>query len=407
MSDSQEGTLDAFIGRQPIYDRNMEVFGYELLYRPGAVARSNVTDGDSATSQVLVNAFIEIGLDRLVGGKCAFFNLTESFLQDPSLIPFAPDQIVLEILEDIPITDETIRDVRSLADRGYTMALDDFVMRPEWEPLIDLCSIIKVELPALNEQELREHFSILSQRNVKLLAEKVETPEEYALCRDLGFDLFQGYFFCKPDVMQGKRLGTNRLATMRLLARLQDPAVETGELEQLIGQDVSLSYRLLRLINSAQFGVRQKVESVRQALVLLGLAQVRSWTNLIALTGIDDKPHELLKVAMTRAGMCRKLVESRMPNHADAAFTVGLFSSMDAFFDMPIGEIVAELPLSNTVEDALTQHSGILGETLKSVLAYEQGHWDESLCSETTPEEMRTIYLDSLFWADEILSAVA
>lgn len=393
---------DVFVGRQPIYDRKLEVIAYELLFRSGEANRASVLDGDQATSQVVHNTFVEIGLDTIVGQKRAFINFTRDFiLQDYAAI-FPTDRVVVEVLEDITVDAELIEAVRTLSAQGYTVALDDFVFHDHLRPLVELADIIKMDVLALDRSTLQEGVSQLQQYNVKLLAEKVETRDDFTFCQNLGFDYFQGYFFCQPDIVKGRRSPGNHMAIILLLAKLQDPQTEFAELEALVSRDVSLSYKLLRLINSALYGMPKKVESIRQALLLLGTKFITTWVSLITLAGIGDKPDELMVTAMVRGKMCELLAQAMALQGKEVFFTIGLFSVLDAMLDMPMPEVLTSLPLADDISCALLSHKGIMGDTLRCVLAYERGNWDDVICQALDRQVIRDAYLEALAWASEI-----
>lgn len=400
---------DALVGRQPIYRRNMDVYAYELLFRGRHEDEAGVTDGDKATSEVLYNTFVEIGVDEIVGRHRAFVNLTPSFLLGEYPLPTTEGQLVLEVLEDTPVTEEIVNAVTNLRARGYTIALDDFVYQPHLEPLVRQADIIKIDLMQLGEGELEEHVERLSGNGTRLLAEKVETHEEFHRCRELGFDLFQGFFFCRPEVVRGNHLPTNRVAIAELLSALQDPEVELATLERLISRDVTLSYRLLRLINSAYFNLRREVDSVGRALMLLGLDAVRNWATLLTLSSVEDKPTELVRTAVVRARLCQNLGATVDPETgSDLYFTVGLFSTLDALLDQPLEAVLGQLPLSQPVASALLERGGIPGAVLDCVLAYERGDWDSvehNTCG-IAPGSVRDGYLDAVHWADELMREI-
>ncbi len=392
---------EIFVGRQGIFDRDLNIYAYELLYRSSEKNSAGSFDGETATSQVVVNAIMEIGLDRVVGDRRAFINLTRSFLVGENPVPFPVKQLVLEVLEDVEV-DATLMDgVRSLSGQGFMIALDDFVYHDSLKPLVEAADIIKIDLQALDRETVKKHLAVLRQYPVKLVAEKVETQEDYDFCLDQGFDYFQGYFLCRPRVMRGRKMPANRLATLRLLARLQDPQVEAKELDTLISQDVSLSYKLLRYINSAFFGLPRKVESISQAVVYLGLRTIKTWVSLIVLSGIDDKPLELMTTAMVRAKMCELLAEAVDDHGKDIYFTVGLFSTLDAMMDTPMEDILRSLPLTEEIQQALLNHQGRHGQALACVLAYEHHHWDTVQFEDLEASQIRQAYLQAIQWADQ------
>ncbi len=390
---------DAFIGRQPIYDRQLDVHAYELLFRHSAANAAEILNGDEATSRVILTTLTEIGLENIVGRQPAFINLTRGFILGKYPLPNLAGRLVLEVLEDIEMDEALIGGLRRLAGQGFRIALDDFIYRPHLAPLVDLADVVKIDLRALERADVEQHVQQLRRgHRVQLLAEKVETQEEFDFCRDLGFDYFQGYFLCKPNVIRGRATPPNRLAALRLLAELQKPQIDFPELEQLIVQDVALTYRVLRYINSAFFGLRQKVESVHRAIVLLGIDALRTLASLIVLSRIDDKPHELLTTALLRAKMCELLSE----RDREAAFTVGLFSMLDAMMDRPLPELLERVPLADAVVAALLHRGGALGQVLEAVIGYERGAWAALEASPLEAPRLAQAYLQALEYADRV-----
>jgi len=397
---------DFYVGRQPIFDRKLSVVGYELLYRPHDATRAGVINGDQATSQVLLNSFVEIGLPRLVGERSAFVNLTRNFIVNSDLLPPEKDQLVLEVLENVEPDEELVDAVRKLSNDGYRIALDDFIFHDKLRPLVELADIIKIDLRALDRDTLEEHVRLLSQYPAKLLAEKVETPEELDHCQKLGFDYFQGYFLCCPRNIKGRRLPANRVNTMRLVAQLQDPATDLEQLETIIAQDVTLSYKLLRYLNSAAFSGRKQISSIRHALVYLGHRAIKNWATLIALADIDDKPSELINAALIRAKMCELLARALDKQDRESAFTVGMFSVLDAMLDTPLPDLMADLPLSPEITEALLHHQGEFGCVLQTTIAYDRGDWEHINCPGVADDMLSDIYLMAVEWAREMLTSM-
>jgi EAL and modified HD-GYP domain-containing signal transduction protein len=377
----------------------MDVFGYELLFRSGDVQYASFSDGNQATAQVLVNTFLEIGLDTLVGSKYAFVNLTRDFLlQDYSSV-LPADRVVLEVVEDVLVDPDLIEAVRNLSRQSYTIALDDFIYQEHLRPLVELANIIKLDMLTMDRHTLQEHVTLLRHYGAKLLAEKVETQDDFAYCKALGFDYFQGYFFCRPDVVKGQRSHTNRLEILHLLAQLQNPETTFRALEEIISRDVSLSYKVLRAANAAFYTQSRKVASIQQALRLIGLKFIANMASLFLLANVDDKPHELLIIAMQRAKMCEKLAEALQQGNSATFFTVGLFSVLDAFLDRPMQDLLAALPLSDDIVQALLNHEGVCGAILRCVLAYEQGDWEAVHDLGCTRHVLTNAYLESLAWS--------
>jgi len=393
---------NVYIGRQPIFDRGVNVIGYELLYRSGDMDRAVFLDGNHATSTVISNTFMEIGLDTLVGDKLAFINLTREFVLGQYPIPPRHDRLVLEVLEDIELDDEVIAALRNLKDQGFTLALDDVVDIKDVKKVVDMAHIVKIDLMRVDMSKLAYHVKKFKKYDVQLLAEKVENKEVFDLCKDLGFDLFQGFFLSKPNIIKEKKLSNSRVAVLSLLARLQDPEIEFSEIDQTIKRDVSLSYKLLRLINSAYYARSSEIKSIKQALTLLGLKQIRSWVSLLLLTKSDDKPPELVLTAMIRGRMGEMLAKAAKLSEPESFFTVGLFSVLDALMDMDLKEILEKIPLSPDIKNALTDGTGKHGEALNCILAYEKGLWEEVQFSGLAAEDIKKCYLDSLEWSREI-----
>ena len=399
-----------FIGRQAIYDKQLNVFAYELLSRSNAEHNEAFVgehNANQATTLVMLNALTEIGLQQIVGDHPAFINLTYDFLIGRCPIPDVHNHIVLEILGDVEVNDELIAAVRKLSDSGYKIALDDFIYHDKMLPLIEIADIIKIDILQLDENNLREHVKKLKLFNVELLAEKVETPEQYDLCKELGFNYFQGYFFCKPKIVGNQRAPTNRITIVNLLSKLQNPDVNIEELEILISEDLALSYRLLKYINSASFSLRREVDSIQHAIVMLGLNTIRSLANLMLMSKIDDKPISLLIIAIIRAHMCEQLAINVDKKMKDSFFTTGLFSVIDALMDSSMEDIVAQLPLTIELKDALLEQKGIMGEALKCCIAFERADWENVKFQNLDAQIIQKAYFDALVWSNSAVSLVS
>lgn len=399
-SDSISNSI--LLARQPIFDNDLNTYAYELLFRSDLSNESGVTEfnGDLATSQVINHTFMEFGIERVIGNKRGFINLTRAFLTGEIPIPFDNKQFVLEILEDIVIDEEIIEAVKNFSSQGFTIALDDFIYQDDLKPLIALADIIKIDLLALTEQELIEHVEILKQGNMKLLAEKVETEAQYQLCKQLGFDYYQGYFFCKPTIIDDKPLPDNKAAALRLLNSLQDPDSTIDEIESLISQDVSLSFKLLRCLNSAAFALPKKVESLRQGVVYLGLKTIKSWATIIAFSGIETSTSELMTTALIRAKMA-ELVAPMFNCDADTGFMAGLFSPLDAMLMKPMSVLLETLPMEEKIKTALDQFEGDLGTLLLFIISYEQGDL-AVVPTNITIAELNQAYLTATEWANQL-----
>ncbi|MDA0738921.1 MAG: HDOD domain-containing protein [Nitrospirae bacterium] len=393
----------AFVGRQPIYGRSIDVFAYELLFRNNEVNRASFTDGDAATAQVMLNTFVEIGLDHIVDHHLAFINLTRDFVLGNYCVALPKDRVVLEVLENMGVDQELMDALQRLSKLGYRIALDDFVYHESLKPLVEIADIIKVDVLELDRETVAEHVKILRQYPVKLLAEKVETHEEFEFCRDLGFDYFQGYFFCKPNVISAKPMPVNRMAILALLTQLQNPTIEISQLERIIQEDFSLGAQVLRYINSAFFEMPKQIDSIDQAVYMVGTDRLRTWASLLMLARIEDKPVELFVTAIVRARMCEQLALVHHVRDVDQYFTVGLFSILDGLLDQPLEDIIPTLPLGLDIQEGLVHKKGSLGMTLDCVLAYERGDWDSVLCHGVEVETAKAAYLEAISWTSNLV----
>lgn len=396
---------NVFVGRQPIFDRNLNVYAYELLYRSGqgqnpAAARLS---GDQATSCTIINTFMSIGLDRLVRDKYAAINLTEKFFLEKGKLPFSPKQVILEILEDIPVTPQLVAAVQNLTQNGYIIALDDYLYQPSHAPLLRLAKIVKIDITQLSREKMREHVDALRQYNMKLVAEKVETADEFIFCRDLGFDYFQGYFLSRPQIIAGESLPTNRLTLLNLLSVLHNESASNDDLAEAINTDVTTSYKLLKMINSAAFSLSRKIESIQQGVMLLGRRRLASWASLLAMSTINDRPGEILRTAITRAKMCELLAESAKIKPCDSYFTAGLFSALDLLLQRPLTKLIAPLPLSEEIVGALLYRRGRMGEALSCAMAYEVADWNNAQFANLTTEQILVANVEAVTWANGIM----
>ena len=398
------------LARQPIFDVDIKVSAYELLFRSDGGTQANVLDGDSATSQVFLNAFNELDISEVVQNHPAYINFTRNLILNPP--PFDKKRFVIEVLEDIEADDELVRNLQALKDSGYTIALDDFVYDSKWDPALRIADIVKIDVLAFDEAEIKRHVELLKPFDVVLLAEKVETHEMFHYCKDLGFTLFQGYFLSKPEQVKGRKVPASKLVVLNLLTQLQDPDAELGKIAGMIAKDPVLSVKLIKLVNSAAFSGRREITSLQHAVSMLGLRQVKSWATLLSLSNMADKPNELTVLAMTRAKMCQLLAEC-FTNTAgsDAYFTTGLLSNLDAFFDVDLQEIVGSMPLSPMVVAGLLKRDGPIGLVLTTVVAYEQAQWDsidlaalENL--NIGKRELESAYFESIRWASQLSSVV-
>ncbi len=349
----------------------------------------------------MLNTFSEIGLDNIVGNGFAFINFTRNFLVGKYPIQLPPDRVVVEVLEDITLDDQLIDSLKKLKASGFQIALDDVVSPDRVAPLLQsgLINVIKIDLMGTKRILLPDMVNTYKKYGILMLAEKVETLEDYDQCFRLGFDFFQGYYLCKPNIVKTRKMESSRLIVMRLLAQVTDPKADFQSLETLISQDVGLSYKLLKLVNSGYYSLSTTVKSIRQAISLIGLSQLRGWMMLLMMSTVDDKPHELTAIALQRAKMCEMIGKALGESQAESFFLAGLFSVLDAIMDIPMSQVVSSIPLADDVIGALTNREGKIGLALNTVIAVEQGSWDQVLRCGLQPEIIKNIYFESIKWA--------
>ena len=385
----------AFIARQPIFNPKLEVVGYELLFRgQGYAAGALIDDAQRATATVVLNALTELDMKRIVANKTAWINVSREFVLDGLIQAVPPSVVGLEIPETETFDDDMVEALRELKEAGYRLALDDFREREGSDSVLELFDVVKLSMPDLGRQGLRELTERLRPFPGKVLADKVGTQPEHEVCIAMGCDLFQGYFFCRPAVVGTRGIAANRLALLQVVAALNDPAVQFTEIEQLVTRDVALSFRLLRYVNSAYFGLRGDVRSIGQALALLGLDNVRRWATLSTMASIDNKPTELTLTALIRARFC-ELAGAKLPiGSSSELFTLGLFSVIDGMMDAPMLDVVSSLPLAEDIREALVQRRGAMGRLLDCVVSLENGEDDG------TVTKAGELYLEALMWAN-------
>ncbi len=396
------------LARQPIFDRQMKVIGYELLCRSSFINEASFTDGDVASSQVLLNAFTELSIEKVVGKHLAFVNFTRNLLKSPP--PFDRQQLVIEVLEGQHVDASMLHSLKVLREQNYTIALDDFVLTPETKHLIPYADIIKLDVLQLSAQQLHEHINYIQPFGIQLLAEKVETYEMLEFCKKAGFDFFQGYFLAHPQIMTGRKMSDNKQSVLQLMSVLHDPNVQVETIEKNIARDTVLSFKLLLLVNSAAFGVMRKVDSLKQAILLLGINKIRNWVNILVMANLSGKPHELSVAALARARMCEMIAnELNGRVKQDSYFTVGLLSTLDAFMDVPLDSLLNSISLSEHINDAILNQRGDEGKVLEITTHYERGEWDQidwDFLQEhnINSEKLTKIYLETLTWVENTMN---
>lgn len=396
---------DIFLARQPIFDKDENIHGYELLYRSGC---SNVFDGmpgDRATSTVFINAFQNIGIENITTGKPAFVNFTEKLILD-ELATLVPNHLlVVEILGGMKLDREIIKKCRNLKEMGYRIALDDYQGMQGDEPLLGLVDIVKVDFLLVGREGIRDVLTRLEGLPVKRLAEKVETREEFEYLRGLGFDYFQGYFFSKPEILTARRilpLKASHLQLIKLISRKGD--LDFEKIEEVVARDLSLTYNLLKLVNSVVFGFRSKIKRIGQALVILGEKELKKWIYMMVLYELgQDRPDELSRLSLIRARFMELIaIETKYRNMSEDLFLAGFFSLLDVILKRPLEEILTEIKVSDLVRETLLNGGGELNDLYKMAICYEKGEWDRALAFAQKLDINSLLiahsYIDALKW---------
>ncbi len=387
------------LGRQPIYGANREIRAYELLYRRNATdTAAHFRDADGASADVMLQAFLEIGLPNVSPDQPVFINHTRHLLQMEPILP--ADRCIVEVLEDVTADPETVAALRRLKALHYRIALDDFVFSAALAPMVELADFVKLDLRALGAGGFQEQFRLLQPFGVRIVAEKIESEAEFRWCRKLGSELFQGYYLRRPDVVRGRRIPSNRLSVLSLLAECSDSENSAEVIAGIISRDAPLTYSLLRLANSALHRRRGEIRTAAQAVTMLGMDFVYRWASLLALSGSDDCPLGYLETALQRARMCELIAVS---GHCSAqeAYITGLLSTLDSLLNATTEELIAPLPIDARFKRAILYREGALGALLDAVIAYESGEWQESYGAEA--EFMQKAFWDAAEFARAML----
>lgn len=379
-SGAEASGTDVFIGRQPIVDRNEHIVAYELLFRGSATATfAEFGEARIASVRVMANAFASMDIDEVLGSNRGFFNVTSEVVFSDMVEALPSDRVVIELLEDIPVTPELIQRCRELKAAGFRLALDDWELNDPRKSLLDHVHIVKVDLPAIPDAELPRVVRTLRRKVLGLLAEKVETREQFERCLDLGFDLFQGYFFAKPEVLSGSTLDPARATLLQVMQQIQADA-DTVDIANTLKMHVNLGVSMLRLVNSAGMGRLQKIGCIEDAVAFLGQRQVWRWVALLLFAADDSSLESPLLQTAAHRGRLMELLSKQMHAGAavqsDRAFLVGMLSLIDALLNRPLEDILPELHLDDAVNDGIMKGEGALGTLLKLVRHLEADEFD-------------------------------
>ena len=394
-----------FIGRQPIFDRVGKLYGYELLHRRPHEDRAVIDDGDGISADMLLNAVLEVGIRQMCGAHRAFINVTGNLLHNPGLEALPSRQIVLEVLEDVPVDAPLLERLKRLHAHKFEIALDDYVCMPSRDALLEHADLVKLDVLALDDAALARHAERLKRRGIRLLGEKVETHEMHRRLLDLGFDLFQGYFFARPETYQGRKIAPNKLVMLELLSKVNQPNVTPQALAALIRGDVSMSVTVLRWANGPLNGLKHAVQSIERAIVVLGLQTIRNWVSLMALSRMGSEPSELLTIMLVRARTCELLAGDGQRPNPSTFFTVGLLSGLDVVLKTDMATALEQMPLAPAQKAALISREGEFGEALEAVMAMERGDTGAVRCFGLAFERINACYISGISWADSVSGA--
>ena len=400
-----------YAARQPILDKEKKLVGYELLFRDGVDNVFPEIDGDEATSRLIEGSQFNFGLDDLTDNKPAYINFTLETLQKGYPLLLGKDQIVVEILETIQPGKRLLAVVKDLKEKGYTLALDDYIHQPVWRHFYPFIDIIKIDFLTCTKESIQEVIEAIKPfPQIQLLAEKVETYEKYQLAVDMGFSYFQGFFFSKPEMVQSKTLPPSEMALAELLYETSSVDVNLKKITEVFERDVNLSYKLLRYSNSAAFKRRAEISTIKQALIVLGNEEIKRFLSLLFAAQVAaDKPAELIRLSLTRARFTELLAISHgQLRDTGMAFLTGMMSLMDAILDEDMPSGMKKLPLSNDIKAALLDEEGQLAVYLRLVKQYEQANWQGAKDIQhelgLAPEEVPDAYHDAVNWANEQMS---
>lgn len=410
--------MEVFIGRQPIFNKHKQVFAYELLYRDGAVMNEfPAIDSDKATVEVLINSLFSIGFDELANGKPCFINFTENLLMSNIFDHLQPDQVVIEILEDVPITAKLVKRIKQLKSQGYKIALDDFELQNDvtlYNELFTYTDFIKVDFLLSSEDDRKEIENRVRNEfpQIILLAEKVETRSQFHIAKENGYQLFQGYFFKQPQIIRGNDIPINVLQYYRVISLLRGKDPDIDAITKQIEHDVAMSFKLLKLINSSSKRRKSKIRSIKQAILLLGIEDLRKWIYILAYheSQNDEQAEmydELMKASLCRAKICERLARYKYKENYPEYFLVGMFSLIDTILQRSMDNILSQLPLADNIIETILGRETEMTPYLQMAIALDKLNWDKvaELAVEIgiSGKDLFAIYQEANKWSDDML----
>lgn len=409
--------MDVFVARQPIFTKNEHIFAFELLYRNSGTNVFPITDGDFATLEVLTHSFLTIGINNLVGEKLCFINFTENLLDNTVFDKIPPKRVVVEVLEDISITPSLIEKLKYIKKLGFLIALDDFILHENinlYDELFSLVNFIKVDfmLSKPSERQVIEKIVKNNYPHIVLLAEKVETREEFYQAKEAGYGLFQGYFFAKPEIIKGTDVPANMAQYFRIISLLSDPVSSIEQIAEEIERDVSLSFKVLKIINSPTSRKRSKIRSIKQAVVMLGLEELNHWLYVLMLrestVNSNGDGMALIEASLFRAKFCELLAKNHSLRNSSEYFLVGMFSLIDTLLHQKMTLLLQELPLTDEVIETLTGKSTDMTPYLELAVACDEVRWNAMIAGAGAMGidhiTLNKYYLEARRWAMDIVA---
>lgn len=387
-----------FVARQPVLDKDLSRYGYELLFRSGLGNAASMGDGDSAISEIIMNTFSDATLDDLVGDSPVLINLSRRYLLKSAPLNLPSQRTTIQILDDIQLDEAALESVRELKSVGYAIGVDDFQYSRASDSLLDMIDVVKLEMPTLLSSEGAYLIERLRRFNVAVIAGNIEDYSQFERCRAIGCDYFQGFFLGRPNNRLNSDIPSDSKDSLALLGESHAASTDLKALETIISRDPSLSEKLLRYINSAMYHHAFEIRDLNQAIMMLGINELRRWISIAVLCDAPGKPDELITLLLIRARMAELLSLEMAPQQSDACFMAGLFSGLDAVFSAPMETVVDQLTLPQDIRDSLLYRTGSVGQVLLAVLAYEEGDPSGLHLPLLTAEQVRQRYIDSIHW---------
>lgn len=396
----------AHLTRQPIFDGKLKTVGYELIFRDSGAEPTTTDDGTRKTSTVLADTLAEFGLEQVVGNLPAWVTFGAGYLAEKLPIPIGPKSLTIQVGLDAIGNEDALERLRELRQQSYRIVLDAEIPIADWRDILAIATVVKLNGAKQSAEQLKAHSQNLAKSKTILVAKRLDTMTEYETALKAGFALFQGNFVCQPELIRQRRVPTNRLALMHLLTELYSENPNIDKIRQLVQQDVTLSYRLFKWLNSALFSLPHPVESIQHALVMLGLNRLRNLVSLIVLARIDDKPNELISLCLMRARIGERIAP-HFEVSPETMFTVGLFSLLDAVVGVPMDQVLENMPLAADLQQAILRREGICGRLLNGIEAHERGDWPAIDAAGLDLAILTPAWVDATVWVRQIRGMTA